>query len=123
MGVHDGPRCWRQSGWHSQARANPQANLLAIRAHAHFGAANGKARMNAHTRLRMTKVEFRRWVEERPEHERYELVNREPRMMVRVERAHDVIVTNWILALGARLDRKRFQIHTGEFAVSTNAQT
>jgi Uma2 family endonuclease len=79
--------------------------------------------MNAHTRLKLTKAEFRRWIEERPEYERYELVNGEPRMMVRVKRAHDMIVTNWILALGSQLDRTKFTVHTGEFAVSTNAES
>jgi Uma2 family endonuclease len=79
--------------------------------------------MNAHARLKLTKAEFRRWIEERPEYERYELVNGEPRMMVRVKRAHDMIVTNWILALGSQLDRTKFTVHTGEFAVSTNAES
>jgi Uma2 family endonuclease len=79
--------------------------------------------MNARTQIKLTKAEFRRWIEDRPEHERYELVNGEPRMMVRVKRAHDMIVTNWILVLGAQLDRTKFTVHTGEFAVSTNAES
>jgi Uma2 family endonuclease len=77
--------------------------------------------MNVHAPLRLTKAEFRRWVQGRPEHERYELVNGEPHMMVRVRRGHDTIVVNWIGALLQRLDRRKFAIHTGEYAVSTNA--
>jgi Uma2 family endonuclease len=76
--------------------------------------------MNVHAPLKLTKAEFRRWVQDRPEHERYELVNGEPRMMVRVKSAHDTVVVNWIMALGGRLDRMRFAVHTGEYALSTN---
>jgi hypothetical protein len=76
--------------------------------------------MTAHTHLGTTKAEFRRWVEERPEHERFALVNEEPRMMANVTGAHDAVVVNWIMARGGRIDRTKLSIHTGAYAVSAN---
>jgi Uma2 family endonuclease len=79
--------------------------------------------MNAITPLKLSKAEFCRWLDGQPQEQRYELVNGLPRMMTRVKRAHDKVVANWIYALQRQLDRERFLVHTGDFAVSTTELT
>ena len=73
--------------------------------------------MNAHAKVTFSKPDFRRWVENKQD--RYELVDGEPRMMVRVKRGHDTIVMNWFVELRQSLDKTRYAVHSGEFALST----
>jgi Uma2 family endonuclease len=77
--------------------------------------------VNALTRIKMTVEDFTAWCAHREE--RYELVGGEPRMMVRVTDDHDKIGTNWMAILFKQLDRKSYDIKTGEFAVATGPDT
>jgi Uma2 family endonuclease len=77
--------------------------------------------MNAVTRLKLSNEAFTQWCAARSE--RYELVDGEPHMMVRVTDDHDKIAANWMAILFRQLDRKVFDVKTGEFAVATEPRT
>jgi Uma2 family endonuclease len=79
--------------------------------------------MNAITPLKLSKAEFHRWLDSQPHEQRYELVNGVPKMMTRVRNAHNAVVVNWVMALGAQLDRHKYAIHTGEYALATNTES
>ena len=60
---------------------------------------------------------FFRWAEDR--HEKYELVDGVPRVQRRVKRSHSLIAGNVAFALQSALDRHRYAVHQGNFAVLT----
>lgn len=73
--------------------------------------------MNAPTDLRMDKTQFFAWGE--LQEERYELANGRIVVLPFVTRNHERVVTNLVIALGQHLDRTRFDVAHGDFAVET----
>ncbi|MEA2839626.1 MAG: hypothetical protein QOF41_956 [Methylobacteriaceae bacterium] len=73
--------------------------------------------MNVRTDVRMDKAQFFDWLEH--QERKHELADGRVVMLPYVTRPHSLICTNVILALGARLDRTKFGIHGGEFAIET----
>ena len=77
--------------------------------------------MNVVSRQRMDKASFFAWTER--QERKYELVDGVVVMMVNVTRHHARICTNVVIALSTLLDRDRYDITQGDFAVETGDQS
>lgn len=73
--------------------------------------------MNIQSQPRMSVDAFFRWAEDRQG--RYELVNGIARLQPWVKRNHNRITVNIVAALDRQIDKRAFEIATGDFAVST----
>lgn len=77
--------------------------------------------MNVLTAPRMDKASFWRWLS--AQERRFELVDGVPRMLPHVTRHHDRICTNLVVFLAQVLDRDRYDIATGDFAIETGPRS
>src|SRR3954453_19713709 len=76
-----------------------------------------KLPMNVRTDVRMDKAQFFDWLEHQKR--KYELADGRVVMMPWVTRPHARICTNVVVALTGRLERERFDVVQGDFAVET----
>ncbi|WP_161992597.1 Uma2 family endonuclease [Aureimonas leprariae] len=81
--------------------------------------------MNVQSLSRSSKTlsidEFFDWIETKDE--KYELVDGKPVLQPWVKRNHNRIVINIVQSLGQALDGSRFEIATGDFAISTGPRS
>jgi Uma2 family endonuclease len=77
--------------------------------------------MNVRTDVRMDKAQFFDWLEH--QERKHELADGRVAMMPWVTRPHARICTNVVIALSDRLDRTRFDIAQGDFAVETGERS
>lgn len=73
--------------------------------------------MTAIAGLRFDRSGFFEWLT--PQARRFELVKGEPRMLPWVTGYHARVASNWVIVLGSALDRNRYDISQGDFAVAT----
>jgi Uma2 family endonuclease len=77
--------------------------------------------MNVRTAPRMDKASFWRWFT--AQERRFELFDGVPRMLPHVTRHHDRICTNIVAWLLQAIDRDRFDLSTGDFAIETGPRS
>lgn len=77
--------------------------------------------MNARTDVRMETVQFFRWAE--LQDARYELADGRAVVLPYVTRNHWRIGSNVLIAVGTKLDRARFDVGAGDFAVETGERS
>ena len=77
--------------------------------------------MNVVTRQRMDKASFFAWTER--QERKYELADGIVVMMANVTRHHARICTNIVVALSKQLDRDRYDITQGDFAIETGEKS
>src|SRR5947209_6633480 len=80
-----------------------------------------KLPMNVRTDVRMDKAQFFDWLEH--QERKHELADGRAVMLPWVTRPHAYICTNIVLALADRLDKSRYGIVQGDFAVETGDQS
>jgi Uma2 family endonuclease len=77
--------------------------------------------MNVRTEIRMDKAQFFAWLEH--QERKHELADGRVLMLPNVTRNHWRIASNILVALSARLDRSRFDVGLGDFAVDTGERS
>jgi Uma2 family endonuclease len=77
--------------------------------------------MNVRTDVRMDKAQFFAWLERQDR--KHELADGRVVMLPWVTRPHARICTNVVVALTGRLERERFDVVQGDFAVETGDRT
>lgn len=77
--------------------------------------------MNVHQPSRMSVEEFANWAETRER--RYELVRGVPKLVPDVRRDHSKVAGNLLIELGRQIERDRYEMHAGNFAIRTSHDT
>lgn len=77
--------------------------------------------MNMHAQAKMSLEEFARWAE--TQQRKHELVRGEVRMLPYVKLDHMRVAGNAFLLLGSQIDRGRFMMINGDFAIRTGKDT